>query len=56
MIYYGKPSKALEYANSCNISKALFIGKEEIKAKKLKVKDLKTGKEEMMSERDLLES
>ncbi len=54
IIYYGKPSKALEYANSCSISKAIFIGKDEIKARKLKVKDLKTGKESMMSEKELL--
>jgi len=44
-IFYGKPSKALEYANSYKIGKVIFIGKEEIKKKKFKVKDMKTGKE-----------
>lgn len=44
-IYYGKPSKALDYANSYKFSKVIFIGDEEIKNKKYKIKDLKTGKE-----------
>ncbi len=45
VVYYGKPSKALEYANSTGISKVIFIGKDEIKKKKFKIKDMKTGKE-----------
>lgn len=44
-IYYGKPSKALEYANSYGFSKVVFVGSKEVKAKKFKVKDMKTGKE-----------
>ena len=44
-IYYGKPSKALDYANSCNFQKVIFVGNKEVKAKKFKVKDMKTGKE-----------
>ena len=44
-IYYGKPSKALEYANSCDFQKVIFVGSKEVKAKKFKVKDMKTGKE-----------
>jgi len=44
-IYYGRPSKALEYANSYGFSKVIFVGEKEIKAKKFKVKDMKTGKE-----------
>lgn len=44
-IYYGKPSKALEYANSYNIEKVIFIGKEEVEKGKYKVKDMKSGKE-----------
>lgn len=44
-IYYGKPSKALEYANSYGYTKAIFVGEKEIKSRKFKVKDLKTGKE-----------
>ncbi len=44
-IYYGKPSKALEYANSYKINKVIFVGEKEVKEKKFKVKDMKTGKE-----------
>ena len=44
-IYYGKPSKALEYADSYNFQKVIFVGSKEVKAKKFKVKDMKTGKE-----------
>ncbi len=48
-IFYGKPSKALEYANSYNIPKVVFIGEKEIKEKKLKLRDMKTGKEKKIS-------
>ncbi len=44
-LFYGKPSKALEYANSYKFSKVIFAGEEEIKNKKFKVKDMETGKE-----------
>ena len=44
-IYYGKPTKALEYANSYKISKVIFVGEKEAKAGKAKVKDMKSGKE-----------
>jgi histidyl-tRNA synthetase len=48
IIYYGKPSKALEYANSYYIQKAVFVGEKEVNSKKFKVKDLKTGKESLL--------
>ncbi len=44
-VYYGKPSKALEFANAYLISKVIFVGEKEVKAKKFKVKDMKSGKE-----------
>ena len=47
-IYYGKPSKALEYANSYNFNKVVFVGEKEIKSKKFKIKDMKTGKESLL--------
>jgi histidyl-tRNA synthetase len=47
-IYYGKPSKALQYANSYNYSKVIFIGDKEANEKKFKIKDLKSGKEEFL--------
>ena len=47
-IYYGKPSKALEYANSYGFQKVIFVGEKEIKAKKFNIKDMKTGKESVL--------
>ena len=44
-VYYGKPSKALEYANSYKIGSVIFIGAEEVKKKQYKIKNMKTGKE-----------
>ncbi|HDP73709.1 MAG TPA: histidine--tRNA ligase [Candidatus Woesearchaeota archaeon] len=40
-------SKNLDYANTQGIPFVAFIGEEEIKSKKLKLKDMKTGKEQM---------
>lgn len=48
-IFYGKPGKALDYANSYGIEYAIFVGDEEIKKKKFKIKDMKTGKENEVS-------
>jgi len=48
-IYYGKPSKALEYANSYQINNVIFAGAQEIKKKKFKIKDMKTGKEKYLT-------
>ena len=48
VIYYGKPTKALEYANSYFIQKVIFVGEKEIKSKKFKVKNMKTGKESLL--------
>ncbi len=45
MIYYGKPSKALEYANSKKIKEVIFVGKKEIETGKFKVKDMVSGGE-----------
>ncbi len=50
---YGKPGKALNYANSCQIPLVIFLGNEEIKKKKLKFKNMKTGKEKLVSEKQL---
>ena len=52
-IYYGKPSKALEYANAYGFSKAIFVGEREIALGKFKIRDLKNGKEKFVSEEDL---
>ncbi|MEM0465619.1 MAG: ATP phosphoribosyltransferase regulatory subunit [Candidatus Pacearchaeota archaeon] len=52
-VFFGKPSKALDYANSYNIQKVIFIGDEEIKKKKYKLKDMNTGKESYLTEKQL---
>jgi histidyl-tRNA synthetase len=44
-VYFGKPSKALEYANSYGIKKVIFVGKEEVETNKIKLKNMLTGKE-----------
>lgn len=49
-----KISKGLEYANSKIIPYVLFIGEEEIKKKKFKLRDMKTGKEEFLSSKDII--
>lgn len=48
MIFYGKPSKALDYANSKNIGNVIFVGEKEVRAKRYKVKEMKTGKEKKL--------
>ena len=48
VVLYGKPSKALEYANSYGIKKAIFVGADEVKSKKFKVKDMDSGTETIL--------
>lgn len=49
------PGKSLEYASKLEIPFAVIIGKEEQKQKKVKLKDMKSGKEEMVSVKEVLE-
>jgi histidyl-tRNA synthetase len=53
-LYYGKPSKALQYADSKNIAYVLFVGEKEIKNKKYTLKNMKTGEEKSLSINSLL--
>ena len=48
------PSKNLQYANSLGIPYVLFIGEEELKQGKVKLKDMNSGKEELMSAEELV--
>ena len=48
-----KISKALEYANSMLIPFVIFIGADEVKKKKLKIKNMVSGKESLVSEKYL---
>jgi len=50
-----KVSNGLEYANSYKIPYVIFLGKEEVKKKKFKLRDMVNGKEEMLGERELVE-
>jgi len=47
LLFFGKPTKALDFANSKKINEVIFIGKDEVKKGKYKIKDMKTGKEVM---------
>jgi len=53
-IYYGRPGKALDYANSLKIPLVVFVGEEEVKKKKFKIKNMNSGKERLVSEGGLL--
>jgi len=54
LIFYGKPSKALDYANSLGINRVMFVGKQELSKNVVKVKDMKTGKESFLKINELL--
>tara|TARA_Y100000310_G_scaffold241784_1_gene245858 strand:+ start:21922 stop:23199 length:1278 start_codon:yes stop_codon:yes gene_type:complete len=48
------PSKNLKYANSLGIPYVLFVGKEELKQGKVKLKDMNSGKEQLMNAEELV--
>ena len=48
------PSKNLEYANSLGIPFVLFVGKKELEEGKLKLRDMKSGNEEMLEIKDII--
>ena len=48
------PSKNLEYANSLGIPYVVFVGKKELQDNKVKLRDMRSGKEEMMSINDVV--
>ncbi len=52
----GKISKALEYANSKNISYVVFVGDDEVKKRKYTLKNLKSGKEKKLSESEIVKN
>ena len=47
-------SKNLEFANSLGIPYVLFIGPDELKQNKVKLRDMKTGEEEMFTIKELI--
>ncbi|PIN89748.1 histidine--tRNA ligase [Candidatus Pacearchaeota archaeon CG10_big_fil_rev_8_21_14_0_10_34_76] len=52
--FFGKPGKALEFANAQQISYAIFIGQDEITAKKFKLKDMTSGEEKLLTEKQMI--
>jgi histidyl-tRNA synthetase len=54
LVFFGKPGKALDFANSLEIPYVVFVGKEEISESKYKLKDMKSGDEKLLSEKQLL--
>ncbi len=48
-------SKALDYSNSYNLPYVIFLGEKEAKKGKIKLRDMKTGKEKIISEKELTE-
>ena len=51
-----KVSRALEFANTQQIPYIIFVGEEEVKKGKFKLRDMKTGKESMLVESSLIKS
>ncbi len=51
---FDKIGKALEYANAYQIPYAIFIGDDELKQKKLKLRDMKTGEEKLLTEKSII--
>ncbi len=49
-----KITNALEYANSLGMPYSIFVGEKEVKAGKFKLRDMKSGKEKMLSEDKLI--
>ena len=49
LISLEKVSKAMNCANSKKVKKVIFVGKDEVKQKKVKVRDMETGKERLIS-------
>ncbi len=47
-------SKNLDYANKLNIPYVIFLGKQELKQKKVKLRDMKTGKESLLTVKELI--
>ena len=54
IIFYNKISKALDFANSYQIPFVVFIGDEEVKKKKFKLKNMNSGKEKLIGEKELI--
>ncbi|NCO11358.1 histidine--tRNA ligase [Candidatus Pacearchaeota archaeon CG_4_9_14_0_2_um_filter_39_13] len=54
ILSFNRPGKALDYANSYKIPYAIFIGQEEMKSKKYKLRDMEKGQESLLTEKQIL--
>ncbi len=54
LVMFEKAGKALEYANRYSIPYSLFVGEDEIKKKKWKIKNMKSGEEADITEKQLI--
>ncbi len=52
-IDFRKVSKGMDYANAMKIPYVIFLGEEEVGKKKFKLKNMKTGKESLLTEKQL---
>lgn len=48
------PSKNINYADSLKIPFVVFVGEDELRGEKLKFRDMKTGKEEMLTVKEII--
>lgn len=48
------PSKNLEYANSLGIPYVIFVGKKELEGNRLKLRDMESGKEELLEVEEVI--
>lgn len=55
-IFFDRVGKALEYADANSIPHVVFVGAEEIAKKKFKLRDMKTGKERYLTEKQLIKA
>jgi len=51
---FDKVGKSLEFANVTNIPYVVFVGEEEVKKKKLKLKNMSSGEEKLLSEKQII--
>lgn len=54
LVSFETPGKALEYADSLHIPYSIFIGEDEIKKKKYKLRDMQSGEEKELSEKQVV--
>jgi len=53
-ILFGKLGKSLEYANSTQAEYVIFVGKEELEKNKFKLRNMSSGEEKLLAEKQLI--